>query len=111
MEPSNTWPFPQSVTDVAINDRSHVFLPPPGLSVVWVIPEALVALPLLTPIFIICDGDCPGFDMFWLAVLESVLVYRTLPGLLERGGVERSGEDMEVLEERVKRALVQFRED
>ena len=49
--------------------------------------------------------------MFWLAVLESVLVYRTLPGLLERGGVERSGEDMEVLEERVKRALVQFRED
>ena len=49
--------------------------------------------------------------MFWLAALESVLVYRTLPALLERGGVERSGEDMEAIEERVKRALVKYRED
>ena len=75
------------------------------------VPEALVVLPLLTPIFIICDGDCPGFDMFWLAVLESALVYRTLPGLLERAGVDRSWEDIEVIEEKVKRALVKYRED
>ena len=74
------------------------------------VPEALVALPLLTPIFIICDGDCPGFDMFWLAALESALVYRTLPGLLERAGLERSGEDMVMIEERVQRALVKYRE-
>ena len=74
-------------------------------------------MPVLTPFFILfddgCPGGCPGsigFKMFWLAVLESALVYRALPGLLERAGLERSGEDMVMIEERVQRALVKYRE-
>ena len=56
---------------------------------------------------------CLDFPAFWLAFLESFLVFRTLPALLENAGVERGGEgeDIEMLEERVQGALVKYRED
>ena len=96
------------------------------MSVAWVVPEVLVALPVLVWFYIVCNiyvafsldqskgcKVCQGFSVIWLAVLESVLVYRTLPGLLEKAGVERSGEgeDIEILEHKVRRALVKYKED
>ena len=84
--------------------------PSPGLSLLWVVPEGILPLPYLLFLGWVGGGQ---WLVYWLAVMESVLVYRTLPGLLEAVSMTRSWEveDMDVLEERLQKAIVKYSQD
>ena len=87
-----------------------LILSSPGLSLLWVVPEGTLPLPYLLLLGWVGAGR---WLVYWLGVMESALVYRTLPGLLEKVSMMRSWEvkDMDVLEERLQKALVKYSQD
>ena len=88
-----------------------LIVPSPGLSVLWIVPEVLLPpSPYLLFLIILWVHGGGKLLVYWLAIVESVLVYRTLPGLLEEVIVRRiwKVEDMDVLQERAQKGLLEY---